>query len=87
MTEKLEITILGKSLRVIASNENEVNSLQAAARALDQKMHMIRAQNQTLSPEKIAIMAALNTMHELLCLQTDIQQSEQALVRLQALID
>ncbi len=79
MPETLEITILGKPLRVTASNENELDHLQGAARALDHKMHSIRAQNQTVPLEKIAIMAALNTMYELLQLQAEKQHTEQAL--------
>jgi cell division protein ZapA (FtsZ GTPase activity inhibitor) len=91
MTEKLDITILGKPLRVAAQSIEELNHLQMAARALDQKMNTIRAQNQTIPLEKIAILAALNTMHELLSLQAEKQQLEQtlesSLTRMQELVD
>lgn len=87
MTEKIDITILGKTLRVAAPSVNELNDLQTAARTLDQKMQAIRAQNQTMPVEKIAIMAALNTMHELLSLQTEKQQTEQAVHRMRQLVD
>jgi cell division protein ZapA (FtsZ GTPase activity inhibitor) len=91
MTEKIEISILGKPMRVSAPGADELNGLQLAARALDAKMHVIRAQNQTMPIEKIAIMAALNTMHELLSLQAEKQHSEQTLQaslnRMQQLVD
>ncbi len=91
MTEKLEITILGKPLRVAAPSVDELNSLQLAARALDQRMHAIRAQNQTIPLEKIAILAALNIQHELLALQADKQHCDQtlqaSLARMQQLVD
>jgi cell division protein ZapA (FtsZ GTPase activity inhibitor) len=54
-------------------------------------MHAIRAQNQTVPLEKIAILAALNTMHELLSLQNEKQQLEEtlesSLSRMQQLVD
>lgn len=79
MTEKIDITLLGKTMQVVAPNATEVQSLQNAARALDQKLQSIRSSNPTMPAEKIAIMAALNIMHDLLILQTEKQQSEQAL--------
>lgn len=84
MTEKLEINILGKLLRVTAPSAHELNNLHAAVRALNEKMHEIRAQHQAMSTEKIAIMAALNTMHDLLSLQTEL---EERLNRMQQLVD
>jgi cell division protein ZapA len=79
MTEKIEISLLGKTLQVTAPDEKEVRHLQAAARALDAKLQTIRTQNQTMPTERIAIMAALNIMHELLSTQREKQELEQAI--------
>jgi cell division protein ZapA (FtsZ GTPase activity inhibitor) len=73
MNEKLDIMILGTSLRVTASNADELNHLHKAAKKLDQKMQMIQSQNPNTSPEKIAIMAALNTTYELHALQAELE--------------
>lgn len=74
MNEKLDITILGKSLRVSASSDDELNHLHHASRLLDQKMLAVQAQNPNATIEKIAILAALNTTYELLSLQTELER-------------
>jgi cell division protein ZapA (FtsZ GTPase activity inhibitor) len=72
MNDKLDIMILGKPLRVTATSNEELNDLHKAARALDQKMHIIQAQNPNAPIEKIAILVALNATHELMSLQNDL---------------
>ncbi|MFA6058582.1 MAG: cell division protein ZapA [Taibaiella sp.] len=74
MSDKLDIMILGKSLRIAAENADELNNLQLAARILDQKMNNIRNQNPSTPIEKIAILAALNSTHELLLFQKEVEQ-------------
>jgi cell division protein ZapA (FtsZ GTPase activity inhibitor) len=81
MTEKIEITLLGKPLQVAAQNEAEVRSLQTAARALDARLQHIRAHNQTLPNERLLITAALNLMHELLTLESEQHAIEQVVKR------
>ncbi len=73
MNDKLDIMILGKPLRVTATSNEELNNLHKAARTLDQKMHAIQAQNPSATIEKIAILVALNSTHELLSLQNDLE--------------
>lgn len=73
MNDKLDITILGTSLRITATSDEELQHLHKAARALDQKMHNVQMQNPNTPLEKIAILVALNTTHELLSLQNELE--------------
>lgn len=73
MNETLDISILGKSLRVTATNKEELAYLNKAARVLDQKMYNIQSQNPNLPFEKIAILVALNTTHEFLTFQAELE--------------
>jgi cell division protein ZapA len=66
------IEILGKSYPVRCS-ESEVNSLQMAAKLLNQKMSEVQESGKAINLERIAIITALNMAHQLL--QSDNQKT------------
>lgn len=75
MTEKIvntTIDILGKQYPVRCS-EAEVNSLQTAAKLVNQKMTEVQASGKAINLERIAIITAINLANQLL--QTDNQKS------------
>lgn len=82
MNEKLDVTILGISLRVTASNTDELNHLDKAARILNQRMQALHSQNPSAPIEKLAILAALNTTYELNALQSELDKRLNAIEQL-----
>ncbi len=75
MTESIVTTtieILGKQYPVRCS-ESEVNSLQLAAKLLNQKMSEVQESGKAINLERIAIITALNLANQLL--QTDNQKT------------
>ncbi len=66
------ITILGKEYKV-ACEPDEVDALLDSAKDLDQQMRKIRDSGKVASPDRIAVMAALNLAHELRQLQSKTQ--------------
>lgn len=75
MTEKIVTTtieILGK-LYPVRCAEAEVNSLQQAAKLLNQKMAEVQDSGKAINLERIAIITALNMANQLL--QADTQKS------------
>lgn len=68
MTEKTTTTtieILGKQYPVRCL-ESEVESLQKAARLLDQNMQQVQESGKAINLERIAIISALNIAHQLI---------------------
>ncbi len=63
--EPLTINIMSKDYR-IACPADEVESLKASARLLNEKLLEIKEQGSVIGTERIAIMAALNMSHEIL---------------------
>lgn len=61
----LEVAILGKQFRV-ACTEDQQRDLLKAVDYLDGKMREIRDSGKVIGTERIAIVAALNIVHELL---------------------
>lgn len=75
MTEKIVTTtieILGK-LYPVRCQEAEVNSLQMAAKLLNEKMSEVQESGKAINLERIAIITGLNLANQLL--QTDTQKS------------
>lgn len=64
-TTALDITIMGRTYKVMCADEERDSLLEAVA-YLDQKMNEIKASGRVASTERIAVMAALNIAHELL---------------------
>ncbi len=62
-TQAVSISILGKEYK-IACEEDEVDALLESAKDLDQQMRKIRDSGKVASPDRIAVMAALNLTHE-----------------------
>jgi cell division protein ZapA len=58
------VTILGKEYRIVCE-ESEKQGLFDTAKELDQQMREIRDSGGINSPDRIAVMAALNLAHEL----------------------
>ncbi len=61
----LDVTIMGREVRVMCP-VGEESSLLQAAEYLDRKMHEVRDAGKVIGIDRIAIMAALNIAHELL---------------------
>jgi cell division protein ZapA len=59
------VEIMGKSYQIRCLT-NEVASLQNAAHYLEDKMHNVKEMGKVLSIDRIAILAALNIVHEFL---------------------
>ncbi len=67
MTKRLQpvaVQILGKEYK-IACSDDEKEGLLDLAQDLDQQMRQIRDTGKVTSPDRIAVMAALNLTHEL----------------------
>ncbi len=67
-SDSITVQILGREYRLRCKPE-ERESLIFAAKRLDTEMRTIRATGKTVGSDRIAIMAALNIVHELLQLQ------------------
>jgi cell division protein ZapA len=72
----VNITILGKEYKV-ACTVDEQDSLLTSARKLDQEMRQIQDTGKINGGERIAVMVALNIMHELHQLQHKLETPEQ----------
>ncbi len=72
MSEKqaVQVTIMGKRYSVLCPTE-DVAALKQAADHLTQHMRRIQSGNVASTPERIAVMAALNLAHELLTERVD----------------
>lgn len=76
-----QVTLLGRQY-VFACNPGEEPKLKRAARYLDRALQGIHAQHNLLGSERVAIMAALNTAHELLEVLDERRSEAQQLDRL-----
>lgn len=59
----LDVSILGREYRVTCKPE-ERESLLAAVALVDERMRDIAAKSKSATPERVAVMAALNIAHE-----------------------
>ena len=66
----LDVTIMGREVRVMCP-VGEESSLLQAAEYLNRKMHEVRDAGKVIGIDRIAIMAALNITHELLHTSVD----------------
>lgn len=62
-SETVTLHILGKSYHV-TSPADEVEALKATAEELDRRMHQVRTGSRVLDNERVAVMVALNALHE-----------------------
>jgi cell division protein ZapA len=67
-SKTLDVSIMGREYRIACPPEQEKALLEAVV-YLDRKMREIREQGKVVGVERIAVMAALNTAHELLALR------------------
>ena len=86
----LQITIMGRELRV-ACPEDEQKGLLEAVDYLNKKMQDVRDNGKVIGIERIAIMAALNITHEFLSTRVgggfDIGEIKRGMTRMEAAID
>ena len=86
----IDISILGRSYKVACEDE-ERESLLAAAAYLDGKMSDIRRSGKISGTDRIAVMAALNIAHELLSTKMgngfDIGQAKRRISGIEAKLD
>jgi cell division protein ZapA len=86
----LDIKLLDRELRVACPEEERGELLDAVA-YLDNKMREIRDAGKVASTERIALMAALNITHELLCTKVgrgfDLADFTRRMTAMQAAID
>lgn len=81
----VDVHILDKEYRVSCLPE-EREALIASARQLDSRMREIRGQSRIIGTERIAVMAALNFVHELMQHETSHHELDQTIgTRLQRL--
>lgn len=64
-TEAVTVRVLDKDYQV-ACPEDQRDALLASARLVDEKMREIRSNRKMMSPDQVAVMAALNMAHDLL---------------------
>lgn len=79
-TAPVSVRILDREYTV-GVEENERDSLTAAARLLDTRMREIRGSNRMAGVDRIAVLAALNLAHELQQLRDDQAQTQRELAR------
>ena len=86
----IEISILGRSYK-IACEDEERDALMQAAAYLDGKMGEIKKAGKVSGTDRIAVMAALNIVHELLSLKVgngfDIGQAKRRISLIEAKLD
>ena len=86
-TDPIAVTILDREFR-IACEPGERESLQRAAVHLDHQMRELRDRTRGMSPESVAIMAALNLSDEVLKLRSQLSMHREHVdLRLQTLAD
>jgi cell division protein ZapA len=71
----LDVEILGREYRV-ACPPGEEEALRAAVLLVDEKMRGITDKAKTMTPERVAVMAALNIAHEYLDATREEARSE-----------
>jgi cell division protein ZapA len=76
----VDIKILDKDYRIACPAE-EQNELLASARFLDSRMREIRQTGRVIGTDRIAVLAALNIVHELLQVQNGQPGLDSDLVR------
>ncbi len=73
------VTILGKEYKIVCE-EDEREALLRSAHDLDKQMRAIRDSGKVTSPDRIAVMAALNMSHELRQAKSMTQSPSQTLI-------
>ncbi len=73
------VTIMGKEYK-IACCEDEKEGLLNSARELDKQMREIRDSGKVTSPDRIAVLAALNLTHEIKQMQSMMASPAQGVV-------
>ena len=73
-SETVTLQILGKAYHV-TSPADEVDGLKATAEELDRRMHEVRGGSRTLDNERVAVMVALNALHESRALEQRVEDA------------
>lgn len=77
--QPVNVTILGKEYKIVC-DDNEKEVLLESAQDLDKQMRAIRDTGKVNSPDRIAVMAALNLTHELRQAQTMAKAPSRSIV-------
>ena len=90
MNSSVSVHIMGNEYHV-ASPSDEVENLEAAARALDKRMKEIKQGGKIVGLERIAVMAALNLSYELMFGEAttpeEAEEFNQRIVKMQEKVD
>ncbi|MEO6065637.1 MAG: cell division protein ZapA [Lysobacterales bacterium] len=79
-SQPVNVRVLDREYTVGVEPEGK-DSLLAAAKLLDNKMHEIRGSNRMAAVDRVAVLAALNLAHELQQLRHDNEQRDRELTR------
>ena len=85
-SETVTLRILGKAYHV-TSPADEVEGLKTTARELDRRMHEVRDGSRVLDNERVAVMVALNALHESRTLQQRVGDADGLAEQLDALAE
>ncbi|MDE0693136.1 MAG: cell division protein ZapA [Gammaproteobacteria bacterium] len=85
-SETVTLHILGKAYHV-TSPADEVESLKATAEELDRRMHEVRDGSRVLDNERVAVMVALNALHESRSLEQNVGDANGLREQLDALAE
>jgi len=84
--ETVTLHILGKAYHV-TSPADEVEALKATAQELDRRMHQVRDGSRVLDNERVAVMVALNALHESRALEQNVGDADGLREQLDALAE
>lgn len=84
--ETVTLHILGKAYHV-TSPADEVEALKATAQELDRRMHQVRDGSRVLDNERVAVMVALNALHESRALEQNLGDADGLREQLDALAE
>lgn len=77
---RIEVEIYGHTYRLVGTES--IGHLRLVASIVDDKMREIKSHNQTLDTTQLAVLTAVNSVHELLKLKEEIEQLEEELKKL-----
>ncbi|QCR33191.1 cell division protein ZapA [Lysinibacillus sp. SGAir0095] len=77
---RISVEIYGHSYKMVGTEST--GHMRLVASIVDDKMREIRVHNPSLDSSKLAVLTAVNTVHELLKLKEQVEQLEEELKKL-----
>lgn len=74
MNNKVTVEILGIKYPLRYSKDSDINTIQEAAKMVDENIRLIAKQNQYLPPDRIAVLTALQLAEQLIQLKKDYNE-------------